>query len=495
MRKTEGGRQEALGSNRRKRFVFDHLRSISSLALVAVLACMTLAPGKAAFVAPQPQPQPAPVVQAPKTESSQVDHSRPAAAAAALVTEFDVNGLKVLVKRREGSLTASAGLFIRGGSTNITADNAGIEEFMLSAATEASANFPRERMRKETSRMGTVIGDNASYDYSVLSFTCTRANFDRSWEIFTDVALHPSFTKDDVGLLQARLVAALRADTDDPDTYLQRLQERVAYAGHPYLNRPEGTADTIGKLTAEDLRAYHQKIMQTSRLLLVIVGDLDAARLKTRLAASFGKLPRGDYKIAAPPPLSFSSSTVDVTERDLKTNYVQGLFAAPPITSPDIYPMRIAGSILRDRVFDEVRVKRNLSYAPNAFLGSTAANSGGIYVSAVDANQAVRVMLDEIARLQNQPIDQEAIQSAVAQFLTNHYLGQETNAAQAAELAQYELVGGGWRNSLQFLDKLRAVTPAEVQRVSQKYMRNIRFVVLGNPARINKSVFIGQAGN
>jgi len=39
-----------------------------------------------------------------------------------------------------------------------------------------------------------------------------------------------------------------------------------------------------------------------------------------------------------------------------------------------------------------------------------------------------------------------------------------------------------------------AVTPADVQRVSQKYMRNIRFVVLGNPAQIDKNVFIGQAG-
>ncbi len=437
MIKTAGSRQTAVGTSRRERSVFDRLRSISSLALVTVLALAALVPGRAALVFAQ-RPQAASAAQQ-ATVPAQVDYGRLAAAAAAQVTEFDVNGLKVLVKRREGSLTASAGLFIRGGSTNITADNAGIEGFMLAAATEASANFPRERMRKETARLGTVIGGSANYDYSVLSLTSTRANFDRSWEIFTDVALHPSFTKEDVGLLQARLVASLRGETDDPDNYLQRLQERVAYAGHPYLNRPDGTADTISALTAEDLRAYHQKIMQTSRLLLVIVGDLDAAQLKTRLAASFGKLPRGDYKIAAPPQLSFTSSTIDVTPRDLKTNYVQGLFTAPPITSPDIYPMRIAASILRDRVFEEVRVKRNLSYAPSAFLSSAAANTGGIYVTAVDANQAVRVMLNEIARLQNEPLDQDDIKASVAQFLTTYYLGQETNAAQAAELAQYEL--------------------------------------------------------
>src|SRR2546421_1554694 len=251
---------------------------------------------------------------------------------ASLVTEFEVNGLKVLVKRREGSQTVATGLFIRGGVENITSTNAGVEAFMLNVASEASANFPRERMRKETARMGTVIGEGVNYDYSSLSMAATRANFDRSWEIFTDVALRPSFTKEDVALVQSRLLAGLEDDTDAPDSYLQRLQERVAYVGHPYLNRPEGTADNIRRLTAEDLRAYHQKIMQTSRLLLVIVGDLDATQLKARITASFGKLPRGDYKSQMPPPLSFASSSVDVTTRELPTNYVQGLFTAPPIT-------------------------------------------------------------------------------------------------------------------------------------------------------------------
>jgi predicted Zn-dependent peptidase len=430
----------------------------------------------------------------PTTPPTNPDFQSVIARQASLVTEFEVNGLKVLVKRREGSQTVAAGLFIRGGVENISAMNAGVEAFMLNVASEASANFPRDRMRKETARMGTLIGEGVNYDYSSLSMAATRANFDRSWEIFTDVALHPSFTKQDVALVQSRILAGLQDDTDTPDSYLQRLQERVAYVGHPYLNRPEGTAENISRLTADDLRAYHEKIMQTSRLLLVIVGDLDAAQLKTRIAASFGKLPRGDYKPQLPPPLAFTSSTVDVTTRELPTNYVQGMFTAPPITSPDIYPMRVASSLLRDRVFEEVRVKRNLSYAPDAFLRNQSANIGGLYVTAVDANQAVRVMLSEIARLQREPIGRDDINAVIAQFLTTYYIGQETNAAQAAELAQYELIGGGWRNSLTFLEKLRAVTPAEVQRVSQKYMRNIRFVVLGNPQQIDKNVFTGQPG-
>ena len=55
------------------------------------------------------------------------------------------------------------------------------------------------------------------------------------------------------------------------------------------------------------------------------------------------------------------------------------------------------------------------------------------------------------------------------------------------------MIGNGWRTSTDFLEKLSAVTPADVQRVSQKYMRNIRFVVLGNPQSVDRGVFEGQA--
>jgi zinc protease len=494
MRKTVSSEQWAVGSREQSNSGFDFVRRALSLVLVTLFTLAASGVG-GVFAQNIEKPNVTQAEQAskqpPKADVAQSEAER---RAAALVTEFDVNGLKVLVKRRAGSQTVATGLFLRGGSRNISAENAGIESLMLDAATEGSANFPRDRLRTELARMGTLMSASENYDYSVLSLTSTRSNFDHSWEIFADVALRPAFMKEDFELVKSRKVSGLRDDSDDPDTYLQRLQERVAYAGHPYLNRPQGTAESVARLTLEDVRKYHQQMMQTSRLLLVIVGDLDAAALRERIAASFGKLPRGDYRPEPLPQLSFAAPTVEVTQRGLPTNYIQGLFTAPALTADDIHAMQIASSILRDRVFEEVRVKRNLSYAPNAFLSSQGANVGGIYVTAVDANQAIRVMLNEIKRLQTQPIDQRDITGVVSQYLTSYYMSQETNAAQAANLAEYELIGGGWRHSFEMPSNLRAVSPADVQRVAQKYMRNIRFVVLGDPSRVDKNVFLSQLG-
>lgn len=412
------------------------------------------------------------------------------ATAANLVSEFDVNGMKVLVKRRPGTPTVAAGLFIRGGVRNTTAENAGIENFALSASAEGSKSFPRQKLRKETSRAGTVIGAGANYDYSAVSLASTKANFDISWEIFIDVALNPAFAASDVERVRENILTALRSESDTPEGSLESAYKKTVYAGHPYANGPEGTIANIAKFKTADLTAYHRGLMQTSRLLLVVVGDVEPAALQKRIATSFAGVRRGDYRDTPLPALAFAQPTVDVTTKSVQTDYVKGTFAAPSIRDPDYYAMRAAMTILQTWVFQEVRVKRNLSYAPDATLDERSANTASISVSSVNPNESVSVMLGEIQKLRQNMVDEDTIGHMAGYFLTTYYLKQETNAAQVAELAQYELIGGGWRNSLEFLDRIRKVKPAEVQAVANKYMKNLRFVVVGNPADVNKSIFL-----
>jgi zinc protease len=155
--------------------------------------------------------------------------------------------------------------------------------------------------------------------------------------------------------------------------------------------------------------------------------------------------------------------------------------------------MRVATSILATLVNQEVRVRRQLSYAPEADMNNYAANTALISVSSTDANQAVAVMLEQIKLLQGRTLTEEIIEDISDFFLTKHYLALETNASQVAELARYELIGGGWRNSFEFLNGVRSVSPSDIRNVANKYMKNIRFAVVGNEAAINKAVFLPAA--
>src|SRR5688572_26240894 len=159
------------------------------------------------------------------------------------VAEFDINGMKVLVKRRQGAPTVAAGLFLRGGVRNVEPQNAGIENFVLNAAVEGGKSFPTQKLRKETSRVGTVISAGSNYDFSVIALASTKEHFDSSWQMFTDVALNPSFDSENVERIRSNILTSLRSANDSPEGTLETQRRKIVFADHPYSNEPQGTVE------------------------------------------------------------------------------------------------------------------------------------------------------------------------------------------------------------------------------------------------------------
>jgi len=107
---------------------------------------------------------------------------------------------------------------------------------MLNVASEASATYPATACAKISRGMGPRLAKASATIIQLSRWPQRGTNFDKSWKSSLTSLTNPAFTKEDVDLVKTRLVASLSGDTDEPDTYLQRLQEKVAYAGHPYLN-------------------------------------------------------------------------------------------------------------------------------------------------------------------------------------------------------------------------------------------------------------------
>jgi predicted Zn-dependent peptidase len=147
-------------------------------------------------------------------------------------------------------------------------------------------------------------------------------------------------------------------------------------------------------------------------------------------------------------------------------------------------------SVLRDRLFEEVRTKRNLSYAPGAGLGGLAANLGWIYVTATEPARTLGVMLDEMRRLRDAPLTAKELEDKLQVYITRYHLQNETNQAQAGFLARYELLGGGWRRSGGFLQRLEALHPVDVQAAAERLFRHVQYAYLGDPTQADPAVFV-----
>ncbi|MEZ5308262.1 MAG: pitrilysin family protein [Pyrinomonadaceae bacterium] len=406
------------------------------------------------------------------------------------VTEFEIDGLKVILKQRQNAKTIAGGVFFKGGVRNQDSKNAGIENLALSVATEGSKKYPRTVIRRELSRTGSYVSSSSTLDFSVLNFSTTSENFPSTWQIFIDVLKNPAFAKADLNRVREQLLAALKERDSSPDNNLESLRDKNIFAGHAYENDVLGTEATISQFTSVSLAKYHRSLLNKSKMLLVIVGGMDSELMKSNIEKAFKGIPTGNYMVKTDKPLDFSQSTIDIVSRKIPTNYITGVFNAPSLGDKDYYAMRVAITILRNRLFEEIREKRQLSYAPSADMEDHKINQAYIYVTAVESNKTVGLMLSEMKKLRDVAVEADEIKRVVGGFLTDYYLEQETNVAQAKTLAEYELIGTGWKNSFSFLEKLSEVTPADVQRVSKTYMKNLRFAVVGDPESVDKKVFL-----
>jgi zinc protease len=420
--------------------------------------------------------------------------ARMSATANGSTTDFlTANGLKTIHRRVTGNDVVAVQVYFRGGARNISEKDAGVESLLFEVASEGTKNFSKSEINRELARMGTFINGDSGYDFSVMEMHCVRQNFDRSWQLLADMILNPTCDEKEVALVKDQIISALRQQNDSPESSVAQLCDKLLYASHPYFNSPIGTVESVRSLTAADVKAHHAKLLQTSRMLVVVVGAVSPDEVKSKIEASFGKLPRGDYKPEAPPSFAKASTTdFQIVERPVATNYIRGAFAAPPLESPDYAPFSIAVNILQQLFFQEVRVKRNLTYGADATLLTNGANSAFISVTTPKPNEALRVMFDQIDFMQRQVIREEGLKAIISGFLTNYYTKLETNGAQAGKLAEYELLGGGWRRDQSWIDEVDRVTPEDVNRVSKKYLKNFHFAVMGDKRQFDRELFMSR---
>ena len=433
-------------------------------------------------------PPPATVATTPPPAPPPAD---PATATDGDVTVAWVNGLEILIKRIPGAELAAGHLYIRGGVRNWTAADAGLEDLALStAASGGTEKLDKDAFTKRLAALGSSIGAASGNDYASLRMTAIVKEWDTTFALLADTFLHPALPAVELEAHRQRSLAGLRHEQDSPDGRLRFAMHQRLFAGHPYENRSTGTLESLGKIQVADLGAHLARLRQASRLVFVATGDIDPAHVIDQVRSTFGALPRGDYREAPLPRVAFDKPSLSVVEQKLPTNYCQSMFIAPGYSEADYAQGLIAMNVLNDRLFDEIRTKRNLSYAPSARLSANLSiGLGSLYVTAVDADAARKVTLDEVKRLQSEPVSERELTSAKSTFLTGYLMENETMSSQAGMIGRALLLGNDWHLARTLPEKIKAVTAADIQAFAKKYAGHLQTVVLGDAAKIDRGLF------
>lgn len=406
-------------------------------------------------------------------------------------TEMTVNGLKVILKPSKKQ-TVSAVMFFKGGTANYTAEREGIENLAISATTECgTAKYNKDMFKDIADKYGIGLGGSSGFDFSYITMSCVKPYFKQGWDLFGAAITTPVFDEKELGMLQQKLITNLKQEEGDPDSKLRKMAMSNTFKGTRYASQPSGTPETLEKFTAKDVTTFYNKtLLNKNRMLLVVVGDITADELKQFVERSFTNLPNA--ALTTPQlkalDLKIANNNSSIEERELATNYIMGVMGAPSANAPEFNSYQLAINILRERLFEEVRTKRNLSYAPSAFVRSGMQTYAGIYVTTTKPKEAMEVMVDEIKRLRNGGFTEVDLRDSKSAFATGYFMKNESNGAIAMALGAAE-IKSSWKNEETFLDQINAVTLPNMQKTFSTYADGIQWNYLGITAQADKAAF------
>jgi zinc protease len=402
--------------------------------------------------------------------------------------EFTVNGLKVILKPSIKEII-SARFFIKGGTSNYSKEQEGIEALALAVAVEGGTKkMDKTEFATALERMGTTIGFSTSYDYSEVNMSCINSFWAPSWELFADVITQPRFDAKEFDLIKAQAVAQAKQTESNPDAHLRNRSMESAFANHNYAKIPSGTSTSLERISLENLAKHFNSIVGKQNCFLIVVGNITEADLKERVASTFASLPEGKKPTAEPRWELKAEATIE--NRDIPTNYIRGIMSAPSVNEKEGIPMMLAMAIMRDRFFVELRTKRSLTYAPSAGHASTIFNNpyALFYASSTDPKQTLKVMIDQINEVKNQGFKEKELKDMKETYLTDYFLGLETNDSQTMALGLAE-VGGDWKKTETFMAEVEKTTIQDLNAVFKKYSSSINWMYLGKETAVTKEDF------
>ncbi|MHB1097432.1 MAG: M16 family metallopeptidase [Gemmatimonadaceae bacterium] len=402
-------------------------------------------------------------------------------------TSYMVNGVRVIHRAGAANLVVM-NLYLLGGVRNATPETAGLEPMYLAVSEQGTERYPKDALRRAMARTGSAIALDASEDWTLFGIRATTEVLDSVWSIFTDRLLRPRLDPSEIDFVRNQALSGLRQLNESPDALLGRVADSVAFRGHAYALSPAGNAASLAAMTRESLLRWRQQWLVKSRLLLVVVGNVPRAKLERMVSTSLGTLPAGNYAWVMPDSLPTRASSLTVVSRTLPTNYVSGTFRGPRANERDAAALRVASAVLSGQLFSEIRSKNNLTYTASADFRDQALISGTLFVTTTLPDSALKIMRNQIRLLQEINIPTQALSPLIQQFLTEFFLDNETSTAQADFLARAQLYNGDWQAADRFMAELRAVTGEDVRRVARRYLRNVQWVYVGDPARITRAL-------
>ncbi len=354
------------------------------------------------------------------------------------------------------------------------------------------------QLNEELEFMGASIETSTGAEQSGASLDVLTKDLDRGVQLFAEVLMHPAFDPRQLEIAKGLTIEGIRRRNDEPNSITSRYFARLLYTlDHPMGRAGFTTIAAVSGVSREQLIALHEKYFGPNNIWMAVVGDFNRKAMIARLEAAFAGWAPVDAaaiageKAALPRAGGKNQPGVFIIHRALPQATVRlGEFGVDR-TNPDRFAILLMNEILggggfSSRITERVRSDEGLAYSVGTVFDAGGRDLGtfraGLQTRTESVGPAIRLILDEIRRIRQETVGAQELSLVKDSFINSYIFRFDSPLFNVTQLMQLEYDGRPANYYETLLDKFRAVTVADIQRVARKYLKpdELTFLVVGD---------------
>jgi zinc protease len=413
----------------------------------------------------------------------------PARPAPAAHREVLPNGIVLLVAERPAIPIVAVRVFTRAGAAFDPPDRAGLASLTGSLLRRGTAKHTGPEIDSAIEFVGGRLEAGAGRDGLTASLAVLQRDLTLGLDLLQEVVLTPTFPEAELKRQVAKIQAAIQRSEEDPGAVASRALSRLVFPGHPYAIPVEGTRESVGRLTRDDVVAFYRERVRPDTTIIAVVGAVTVDEARREIVARFGAWPRpataaGGVAVAP----AAGAPRAETIKRDLTQSTL--LFGRQSVNQrdPDYFALSVASYILgggsASRLYTRVREEAGLAYSVYSYVapGQYGSLFGlGAQTRTAEAAKVVSLLEAELARMQREPVSERELTVAKDYLIGSFPLRLDTSSKVADFLVGVEQMGLGLDYAERYRGLIRRVTAADVQRVATRFFSPATFdrVVVG----------------
>ncbi len=387
-------------------------------------------------------------------------------------------------------------LRFRGGASLDAPGKRGAINLMTGLIEEGAGDMDARAFAEARDALAASLRFDVGEDTLAVSAKFLTETTDEAMALLRSALTEPRFDDDAIERVRAQVLSHLKSRETDPNALASSAFDALAYGDHPYGSYASGTPESVAALTRDDILDAFGRIIARDRVVISAVGDISADELGTLLDALLGDLPATGAPM--PEPVAFGA-TGGVTVVPFDTPQSVAQFGQPGIAvdDPDFFAAFILNTVLggsgfNNRLMEEVREKRGLTYGIRTYLVDSDYSERIVgVVSSVNSamGETIDVVRGEWERIASEGISQAELDAAKT-YLTGAYpLRFDGNGPIARILVGMQLEGYPTSYVKTRNARIEAVTLTEANRVAARLFdpEALRFVVVGQPEGVTST--------